>query len=156
MGGRLVEGSLELALSRYRRAAEIAPDNLVHHVEAARVLRDLQRREEAREALERALACEVRDVNGWHLAVDARGMLAEMEGREFEAPLPPHPATPRLEHEHSLAGVRVGRKQGGEGGEGGETGGLPSAQLSDSSGAASPSSPSTPAPSSASQFYGRA
>ena len=51
-GTALAAGTREEALASYRRAVELAPGRLIHHVEAGRCLMELGRRQEARLAFE--------------------------------------------------------------------------------------------------------
>eukprot|EP00887_Chlorella_sp_A99_P001395 scaffold8.g1395.t1 len=91
-GTELAPGSREAALAAYRRAAELRPGRLIHHVEAGRCLLELGRRAEARAAFEAGLACEVEDLNAWHTRFDAERFLAQLDRRPWCQPslVPPH------------------------------------------------------------------
>jgi tetratricopeptide (TPR) repeat protein len=82
----LQPGTREEALEAYRRASALNPGALIHRAEAGRVLAELGRAEEAAAELRGALACEVDDLNAWHLKHDAEELLARLERRPRPAP----------------------------------------------------------------------
>lgn len=85
-GTSLRTGTREDALAAYRRAIELAPHRLVHHVEAGRVLTELGQADEARRVLQTALSCDVEDINAWHTRMDAEMLLAHLDRRPWKQP----------------------------------------------------------------------
>lgn len=90
-GTNLCPGTKEEALDAYKQAIQLAPNRLVHHAEAGRVLVELGNNEEARLHLVNALNCSVDDINDWHTRFDVEEMLAKIEKRPWRAPslIPP-------------------------------------------------------------------
>ena len=85
-GTSLESGSKEDALRAYMRAIELAPNRLIHYVEAGRVLMDLNRKEEARRYLEASLEKQVEDINAWQTRHDAEEMLAKLLHKPWDRP----------------------------------------------------------------------
>jgi tetratricopeptide (TPR) repeat protein len=85
-GTSLTPGTREEALAAYRRAVELAPHRLVHHVEAGRIALELGHSKAARDSLEAALQCEVEDINAWHTRMDAEMLLAQIDKRPWKQP----------------------------------------------------------------------
>lgn len=83
-GTSLESGSKEDALRAYKRAIELAPDRLIHYVEAGRVLLELNRKEEARRYLEMSLEKEVEDINAWQTRHDAEELLGKLKNSRWE------------------------------------------------------------------------
>ena len=94
-GTTLQPGTREEALVLYRKAIELAPERLVNHCEAGRVALELGHIDEARESLQKALQCEVEDINAWHTRMDAEMLMAQIERRPWRQPsmVPPIAAT---------------------------------------------------------------
>lgn len=92
-GTSLQPGTREEALQSYHRAVALAPERLVHRVEAARVHMELGQPEEARAQLAVALRCDVEDINAWHTRHDAEMLLARLDRRPWKQPslVPPVP-----------------------------------------------------------------
>ena len=88
-GTSLESGSKEDALRAYKRAIELAPERLIHYVEAGRVLVDLNRKEEARRYLEASLEKEVEDINAWQTRHDAEELLAKLKNTDGSGPATP-------------------------------------------------------------------
>jgi len=98
-GTALESGSKEDALQAYKRAIELAPERLIHYVEAGRVLMDLNRKEEARKYLEASLEKDVEDINAWQTRHDAEELLAKLAGRRWVRPSNTPPNVPdRRDH----------------------------------------------------------
>lgn len=98
-GTSLESGSKEDALRAYKRAIELAPERLIHYVEAGRVLVDLNRKEEARRYLEASLEKEVEDINAWQTRHDAEELLAKLKNTRWERPSNTPPNVPdRRDH----------------------------------------------------------
>ena len=98
-GTALESGSKEDALRAYTRAIELAPDRLIHYVEAGRVLLELNRKEEARRYLETSLEKEVEDINAWQTRHDAEELLAKLKNTRWERPSNTPPNVPdRRDH----------------------------------------------------------
>ena len=98
-GTSLESGSKEDALRAYKRAIELAPERLIHYVEAGRVLVELNRKEEARRYLEASLEKEVEDINAWQTRHDAEELLAKLKNSRWERPSNTPPNVPdRRDH----------------------------------------------------------
>ncbi|PRW55985.1 Tetratricopeptide repeat [Chlorella sorokiniana] len=91
-GTALLPGTRQQALDSFRRAAELAPQRLIHKVEAGRVHLELGQVPEGVAQLEAALQCEVEDINAWHTRMDAEKMLAQVRRQPYKQPslIPPH------------------------------------------------------------------
>lgn len=113
-GAALQPGTRLDALASYNRAIELAPQRLVHRVEAGRVLIELGEVAEARRQLQAALRCEVEDLNAWHTKIDAEMLLAQLDRRPWRRPslVPPaqagQRATPASLSTAALLGVPDG------------------------------------------------
>lgn len=94
-GTELQPGTKEDALKSYNKAIELAPERLVHKVEAGRVLLELGQKEDAKKILEAALECDVEDINAWQTRFDAEMLLAQINRRPWVRPslVPPGIAT---------------------------------------------------------------
>lgn len=90
-GTELQPGTKEDALKSYNKAIELAPERLVHKVEAGRVLLELGEKEQAKKILEAALECDVEDINAWQTRFDAEMLLAQIYRRPWVRPslIPP-------------------------------------------------------------------
>lgn len=85
-GTALMPGTREDALKSYRKAMELAPNRLIHKVEAGRVLSELGDKSRAKELLLAALECEVEDINAWQTRFDAEMLLAEIDRKPWSSP----------------------------------------------------------------------
>ncbi|GAB4820700.1 hypothetical protein N2152v2_007746 [Parachlorella kessleri] len=101
-GTALSPGTHTDALASYQRAQELAPQRLIHRVEAGKVLAALGRREEAARQLQEALSLEVEDINSYLTRVDAEKLLAQWQKR----PAPQASLVPPHAHQ-SCAGCAV-------------------------------------------------
>lgn len=98
-GTALESGSKQDALHAFERAIELAPERLIHYVEAGRVLIELNRKEEARRYLEASLQKDVEDINAWQTRHDAEELLAKLSHRTWERPSNTPPNVPdRRDH----------------------------------------------------------
>lgn len=85
-GTALSPGTRADALASYRRAAELAPQRMIHRVEAGRVHLELGQTAEGVEQLEAALQCDVEDINAWHTRMDAEKLLAKVRRQPYKEP----------------------------------------------------------------------
>ena len=85
-GTTLNSGTKEDALAAYNRASDLAPDRLLHHAEAGRVLFEMGRMSAAKERLNRALECDVDDINSWQTRMDVERLIAMIERRPYRQP----------------------------------------------------------------------
>ncbi|KAL4442989.1 hypothetical protein ABPG77_008480 [Micractinium sp. CCAP 211/92] len=91
-GTALAPGTRQDALASFKRAAELAPERLIHRVEAGRVHLELGQVDEGVAELETALALGVEDINAWHTRMDAEKLLAQVRRQPWKQPslVPPH------------------------------------------------------------------
>lgn len=91
-GTALAPGTRQDALASFKRAAELAPERLIHRVEAGRVHLELGQVAEGVAELEAALALGVEDINAWHTRMDAEKLLAQVRRQPWKQPslVPPH------------------------------------------------------------------
>lgn len=94
-GTQLSSGSKEEALKSYKKAIELAPDRLIHFVEAGRVLAELGLKDEAKVYLEAALEKNIEDINAWQTRFDAEEILSDINNRPWTRPslVPPNVPT---------------------------------------------------------------
>ena len=78
-GTALQPGSHAEAAAAYRRAARLAPQRLVHHVELGRVLMRLGQPGRAKNHLLAAMDLEVEDINAHLTRLEAELMLASLQ-----------------------------------------------------------------------------
>ena len=85
-GTSLQPGTKEEALESYKRAVELAPERLIHRVEAGRVMLELGQLEDGRAMLESALECQIEDINAWQTQFDAQMLLAQLDRKPWTHP----------------------------------------------------------------------
>lgn len=79
-GTTLHPGSYQGALAEFQIAARLAPNRLIHHVELGKAHWRLGNREQAIEALERALQLEVIDINDYLELEEGNTLLKRIQG----------------------------------------------------------------------------
>ena len=85
-GTSLAPGTKEEALESYKKAVELAPNRLIHHVETGRVLLELGQKDEAKRYLEEALEKDIEDINAWQTRFDAEELLAKIDKKPWTKP----------------------------------------------------------------------
>lgn len=85
-GTTLNSGRKEDALACYNRASEIAPNRLLHHAEAGRILFEMGQAAAAKERFLKALECDVDDINAWQTRFDVEKFLAIIDRRPYRQP----------------------------------------------------------------------
>lgn len=85
-GTSLAPGTKEEALESYKKAVELAPKRLIHHVETGRVLLELGQKDEAKKYLQEALEQDIEDINAWQTRFDAEEMLAQIDKKPWTKP----------------------------------------------------------------------
>jgi len=105
-GTDLPPGTKEGALKCFEKAIKIAPNRLIHKVEAGRVLLDLGERERGVAFLEEAMRLELIDINDLHTRDDCEALLKNALKRskswmgssnQLAPPSPPSPSTSSTE-----------------------------------------------------------